>query len=155
MGTLHRHFPTKDDPLATVLEQALTSWLTTAHQTALTTEDPRQALTGFVEQILANQARNHAPVESYAATVDCAPYRDSVLDDLRTPCLKAGLLRPDVTTADLVLLLTSLSQTVQTIGDSHPGQWHRLLRISLDGLSGRNTEPLPEPAPHEGTPRSD
>jgi len=51
----------------------------------------------------------------------------------------------DVTTDDLVLLSGSLSQAVLTTADSHPGQWRRLLRISLDGLSSRNTEPLPEP----------
>ena len=155
MGTLYRHFPTKDDLLATVLEQMLTSWLTTAHETATATEDPWQALIGFFEQTLTNQARNRALVESYAATVECAQHRDSVIEDLRTRCLNAGLLRPDVTTADLALLLTSLSRSVQTTGESHPDQWRRLMRISLDGLSSRNTEPLPEPAPHAGRPGND
>ncbi|WP_374327793.1 hypothetical protein [Streptomyces sp. PSKA30] len=116
-------------------------------------------MTGFFEQTLTNQARNRALVESYAATGGpthaCAQHRDSVIDDLRTRCLNAGLLRPDVTTADLVLLITSLSQTVQTTGDSHPGQWRRLLRISLDGLSSRNPEPLPELAPPADTPGND
>ncbi|MGK5741464.1 TetR/AcrR family transcriptional regulator [Micromonospora sp. URMC 103] len=147
MGTLYRHFPTKDDLLATVLEQEFVSWLTAAHQAATATADPWQALTGFFEQTLTNQARNRALVESYAATGGpsqvCAEQRDFVLDDLRTRCQRAGLLRPGVTTADLVLLLTSLSQTVQA-DDSRPGQWRRLLRISLDGLSSRNTAPLPE-----------
>ncbi|MET9555417.1 helix-turn-helix domain-containing protein [Streptomyces sp. NPDC006645] len=143
MGTLYRHFPTKDDLLSTVLKQMFTSWLTAAHRTAAATEDPWQALTGFFEQTLTNQSHNRALVESYAATVDCAQQRDTVIDDLRTRCLDAGLLRADVTTADLVLLLTSLSQAVQLTGDTHPGQWHRLLRISLDGLSSRNPEPLP------------
>ncbi|WP_113700073.1 TetR/AcrR family transcriptional regulator [Nonomuraea lactucae] len=152
MGTLYRHFPTKDHLLATVLEQEFTSWLTAAHQTATATEDPWQALTGFFEQTLTHLARNRALVESYAATGgpthECARHRDSVFDDLRTRCLNAGLLRPDVSTADLVLLITSLSRAIQATGDSHPGQWRRLLRISLDGLSSRNTEPLPEPAPN-------
>jgi hypothetical protein len=58
--------------------------------------------------------------------------------------MNAGLLRPDVTTADLILLSGSLSQAVLTTGDSRPGQCS-LLRISLDGLSSRNIEPLPEP----------
>ncbi|SFN01925.1 hypothetical protein SAMN04487980_1009236 [Streptomyces sp. cf124] len=61
-------------------------------------------------------------------------------------------LRPDVTTADLVLLSGSLSQAVLTTGDSHPGQWRRLLRIPLDGLSSRNTEPLPDHETHAETP---
>ncbi|MEV6127001.1 TetR/AcrR family transcriptional regulator [Streptomyces violaceusniger] len=152
MGTLYRHFPTKDDLLATVLEREFTSWLTAAHQAAEATEDPWEALTGFFEQTLAHQAGNRALVESYTATGGpprvCAEYRDAFIDELRTRCLNAGLLRAGVTTADLVLLSASLSQVVQATGDSHPGQWRRLLRISLDGLRARNTEPLPEPAVH-------
>ncbi|MEU2288591.1 hypothetical protein ABZ614_43095 [Streptomyces sp. NPDC013178] len=42
-----------------------------------------------------------------------------------------------------------------TTGESHPGQWRRLLRISLDGLSSRITEPLPESATHGDGPWSD
>ncbi|MGW3562375.1 TetR/AcrR family transcriptional regulator [Streptomyces sp. NPDC000941] len=159
MGTLYRHFPAKDDLLATVLGQEFSSWLTDAHRQAAATEDPWQALTGFFEQMLAKQGRNRALVESYAAaggpTEACARHCYSVMDELRTRCLNAGLVRFDLTTADLVLLSTSLSQTVLTAGDSQPGQWRRLLRISLDGLNSRNTEPLPEPAPHADPPRND
>ncbi|AEM85556.1 TetR/AcrR family transcriptional regulator [Streptomyces violaceusniger] len=163
MGTLYRHFPTKDDLLATVLEREFTCWLTAAHEAAEATEDPWEALTGFFEQTLTHQARNRAMVESYAATGApsraCAQYRDAFIDELRTRCLNAGLLRAGVTTADLVLLSASLSQIVQATGDSHPGQWRRLLRISLDGLRARNAEPLPEPesdpAPHGDAPAND
>lgn len=52
-----------------------------------------------------------------------------------------GLLRPDLTGEDLVLFSGSLSQAALTTGDSHPGQGRRLLRISLDRLSSRNTAP--------------
>ncbi|MET4924400.1 TetR/AcrR family transcriptional regulator [Streptomyces sp. PSRA5] len=156
MGTLYRHFPTKDDLLLTVLEQQFGSWLSDAHQQATATEDPWQALTGFFEQMLTTQARNRAVVESYTTnggpTPSCAQRCYTFIDELRTRCMNAGLLRPDVTTDDLVLLSGSLSQAVLTTGDSHPGQWRRLLRISLDGLSSRNTQPLPEPATHADTP---
>ncbi len=151
MGTLYRHFPTKDDLLVTVLGQQFDTWLTDAHERASATDDPWQALTGFFEQILTTQSRNRAVVESYTATngptSSCAQRCYSFIDDLRTRCMNAGLLRPDITTTDLVLLSGSLSQAVLTTGDTHPGQWRRLLHISLDGLSSRNTEPLPEPEP--------
>ncbi|MET8983138.1 TetR/AcrR family transcriptional regulator [Streptomyces sp. NPDC004539] len=159
MGTLYRHFPTKDDLLLTVLELQFGSWLADAHQRATATEDPWQALTGFFEQMLTTQSRNRAVVESYTTnggpTPACAQRCHSFIDELRTRCLDAGLLRPDVTTADLVLLSGSLTQAVLTTGDTHPGQWRRLLRISLDGLSSRNTEPLPDPTPHPDTSRKD
>lgn len=149
MGTLYRHFPTKDELLTTVLEQQFNAWLTDAHQQAVATEDPWQALVGFFEQLLDNQAGNRAVVESYAATggpsSSCVQRCHSLIDQVRTRCVDAGVLRPGVTTDDLFLLSGSLSQTVLTTADSHPGQWRRLLRISLDGLRSRNTEPLPEP----------
>ncbi len=148
MGTLYRHFPTKDELLVHVLEEQFTAWLTDAHRQASATEDPWQALTGFFEQTLSTQARNRALVESYATTGGptraCAERCASFIDDLRTRCADAGLLRPGVTTADLLLLSASLSQTVQLACDSQPGRWRRLLRISLDGLRSRNTEDLPE-----------
>lgn len=156
MGTLYRHFPTKDELLATVVEQQLDAWLTDAHQQALATEDPWQALADFFEQWLNTQAGNRAVVESYTTTggpsSSCVQRCYSVIDQLRTRCVDAGVLRPGVTTDDLFLLSGSLSQAVLTTAESHPGQWRRLLRISLDGLSSRNTEPLPEPGMGTDTP---
>jgi AcrR family transcriptional regulator len=149
MGTLYRHFPTKDELLATVLERQFDAWLTDAHQRAMATEDPWQALAGFFEQLLDNQAGNRAVVESFAATGGpsdaCIQRCYSLIDQLRTRCVDAGLLRPGVTTDDLFLLSGSLSQAILATADSHPGHWRRLLRISLDGLSIRNPDPLPEP----------
>jgi AcrR family transcriptional regulator len=154
MGTLYRHFPTKDELLATVLEQQFNAWLTDAHQQALATEDPWQALAGFFEQLLDNQAGNRAVVESYAATGGpssaCIQRCLSIIDQLRTRCADAGVLRPGVTTEDVFLLSGSLSQAVLNTADSHPGQWRRLLRISLDGLSSRNTGLLPGPGMSTG-----
>jgi AcrR family transcriptional regulator len=150
IGTLYRHFPTKDTLLATVLEQQFNAWLTAAHRQAVATEDPWQALVGFFEQLLDNQADNRAVVESFAATGGpseaCVQRCFSLIDQVRTRCVEAGVLRPGVTTEDLFLLSGSLSQAVRTTADSHPGRWRRLLRISLDGLGSRNTEPLPDPA---------
>ena len=148
MGTLYRHFPTKETLLATVLEQQFNAWLTDAHRQAVATGDPWLALAGFFEQLLDNQAGNRAVVESYATTGGpsnaCIQRCRSLIDEVRTRCADAGALRPGVTTDDLYLLSGSLSQAVLNTADSHPGQWRRLLRISLDGLRSRNTEPLPE-----------
>ena len=159
MGTLYRHFPTKDALLATVLEQQFDAWLTDAHQRAMATGDPWQALTGFFEQLLDTQAGNRAVVESYATTGGpsdaCIERCYAIIDQVRTRCADAGVLRPGVTTEDLFLLSGSLSQAILTTADSHPGKWRRLLRISLDGLSSRNTEPLPEPGPRTDTPATE
>ncbi|MCF3963773.1 TetR/AcrR family transcriptional regulator [Streptomyces fuscigenes] len=149
MGTLYRHFPTKGDLLTTVLEQEFISWITAAEEASAAIADPWQALTVFFEQSLAHLARNRALVEGCADVTgpfpQCARRRIDVMNSLRLRCQEAGLLRPDVTTDDLVLLSMSLSQAVQAAGSTAP--WRRLLQISLDGLSSRNGDPLPDYGP--------
>ncbi|GAB3453791.1 TetR/AcrR family transcriptional regulator [Streptomonospora sediminis] len=148
MGTLYRHFPTKEDLFTTVMEREFTAWLTEGHRVAAATEDPWQALTSFFEHTLTHQARNRALVECYVATGgpthECVRQCDTFLAELHARCRSAGVLRADVTSADLALLLTSLSQVVLASDGGRSGRWRRLLRFSLDGMSSRNTDPLPE-----------
>ncbi|WP_150249340.1 TetR/AcrR family transcriptional regulator [Nocardiopsis deserti] len=148
MGTLYRHFPTKNALFTTVMEREFKAWVTNGHRVAAATEDPWLALTRFFEHTLTHQARNRALVESYldtgGPTHECARLRDSFLEELHARCLDAGVLRAGVTSADLILLLASLSQVAQTPGDGRSGRWRRLLRISLDGLKRHNTDPLPD-----------
>jgi AcrR family transcriptional regulator len=145
MGTLYRHFPSKEDLLLLSLVQQFTAWLTEAQERAAATEDPWQALSGFFEQMLTTQAHNRALMDSFARTggptESCVQQCRAVIDELRGRCEQADLLRRGVRTDDLVTLSASLSHVVQTGGDEH--QWRRLLRISLDGLSSRHPEPLP------------
>ena len=145
MGTLYRHFPSKEDLLLLSLVQQFTAWLTDAEGRAAATEDPWQALSGFFEQMLTTQAHNRALMDSFARTggptESCVRQCRAVIDELRGRCERAGLLRRGVSTDDLVTVSTSLSHVVQTGGDER--QWRRLLTISLDGLTSRNPEPLP------------
>ncbi|MGM1062870.1 TetR/AcrR family transcriptional regulator [Saccharothrix sp. Mg75] len=150
MGTLYRHFPTKDDLLGTILDREFTAWACAARKAAADTDDPRAALEGFFEQALANQGRHRAVVESYSGTwrgpaPDCTRLLNPVVDDLRARAQEAGVLRPDVTTGDLTLLLSSLTLVVQMTAERFPGAWRRQLRICLDGLSGAHAGSLPTP----------
>ncbi|MCE7079832.1 TetR/AcrR family transcriptional regulator [Streptomyces sp. ST2-7A] len=148
MGTLYRHFPTKDDLLHTVLEGQFASWAGAASRAAGTTGDPRRALREFFENALEDRARHRAVVEHCGTAwtgpaPDCVGLLTPVIDDLRGRALAAGVLRPDVTTEDLSLLLASLGQVVQMTAGTCPGMWRRHLRICLDGLDPAHTEPLP------------
>ncbi|WP_153427498.1 TetR/AcrR family transcriptional regulator, partial [Streptomyces alkaliphilus] len=148
MGTLYRHFPTKDDLLRTVLEGEFSTWAGAAHRAADETDDPRRALREFFENALEDRARHRAVVEHCgsawtAPEPDCTHLLTPVIDELRTRALAAGALRPDVTTEDLTLLLAALGQVVQMTADTCPRMWRRQLRICLDGLDPAHTEPLP------------
>ncbi|MFH8347653.1 TetR/AcrR family transcriptional regulator [Streptomyces sp. NPDC018045] len=146
MGTLYRHFPKKEDLVHTVLRKDFSQWAVSARQAAIDAGDPWAALTGFYQQALTGYARHRAIMENFALTWT-APDLEG-LQQLRLVieqlCAGAtGLLRPDVTTDDLLLLLVSLGHAVQLTDNCRPEMWHRLLRISFDGLRADHHEPLP------------
>ncbi|GAA1948034.1 helix-turn-helix domain-containing protein [Amycolatopsis minnesotensis] len=149
MGTLYRHFPKKEDLVHEVLRQEFTGWAESARREAIGAEDPWAALTGFYQQALTGYARHRAIMENFALACS-SPDLDGirqlrlVIEEL---CARAtDLLRPGVTTDDLLLLLVSLGHAVQVTDEHHPQRWHRLLHISLDGLRADHRSPLPADA---------
>jgi len=148
MGTLYRHFPTKDELRNASLDRLFRAWVTRARADASAIADPMAALENFFERTLECRDRSRALNTAYGArthapAAKCELLLDPVIDELRTRAQDAHLVRPDVTVEDLKLLLTALSQLAQTIGDTHPDAWRRVLRISLDGLSSEHTGALP------------
>ncbi|ONI71332.1 TetR family transcriptional regulator [Actinosynnema sp. ALI-1.44] len=146
MGTLYRHFPKKEDLVHTVLRKDFTEWAESARQAAIDAEDPWAALADFYRQALAGSARHRAIMENFALTwstpdLDGINQLRVVLEELRVRA--AGLLRPGVTTDDLLLLLVSLGHAVEITDECRPQLWNRLLHISLDGLRADHHEPLP------------
>ncbi|NKY53059.1 TetR/AcrR family transcriptional regulator [Nocardia vermiculata] len=149
MGTLYRHFPTKEDLVRTVLRGDFTRWAESARAAAADAEDPWAALVDFYEQALTGYAQHRAIMEHFALAL---PVPDPEgIGKLRLVvvelCDRArSVLRPGVTVDDLLLLLVSLGHAVQVTDECRPHMWHRLLRISLDGLRADNLEPLPAAA---------
>jgi AcrR family transcriptional regulator len=136
MGTLYRHFPKKEDLVHTVLRKDFSEWAESARRTAIDAEDPWAALTDFYQQALTGYARHRAIMEGIQQL-------RLVIDELCARAGDAGLLRPGVTTDDLLLLLVSLGHAVQVTDECRPQMWNRLLRISLDGLRADHRGPLP------------
>ncbi|WP_280441370.1 TetR/AcrR family transcriptional regulator [Nocardia brasiliensis] len=145
MGTLYRHFPKKEDLVHAVLRRDFTTWAESARQAAIDATDPWTALTDFYQQALTGYARHRAIVENFALTwtdpdLEGIEQLRLVIEQLRARATE--VLRPGVTTDDLLLLLVSLGHAVQITGEDNPDRWHRLLRISLDGLRAEHREPL-------------
>ncbi|MFD7667481.1 TetR/AcrR family transcriptional regulator [Streptomyces sp. NPDC059788] len=146
MGTLYRHFPKKEDLVRTVLHNDFSKWAESARRTAIDAEDPWAALADFYQQALTGYARHCAIMENFALTwshpdLEGIHQLRLVIEELRARA--AALLRPGVTTDDLLLLLVSLGHAVQFTDECRPHMWQRLLRISLDGLRADHCEPLP------------
>jgi AcrR family transcriptional regulator len=157
MGTLYRHFPTKQDLIRTVLRKDFSTWAESARLATIDAEDPWTALTDFYQQALTGYARHYAIMENFALTwsvpdVEGLQQLRLVVEEL---CASAtGVLRPGVTADDLLLLLVSLGHAVQFTDKCRPQMWNRLLQISLDGLRADHRELPPldtEPDAHRRT----
>lgn len=150
MGTLYRHFPTKDLLLETVLHEHFEEWTRTAADSAAS-RAPAEALHVFLHDALERQANHRALVEQFARTWDttegkatCERSLYPVIDELVARCHEVGALRPGVTGEDISLLLVGLGGIAQLAGArEHPALWRRALRIALDGLQPVHRAELP------------
>lgn len=143
MGTLYRHFPTKDALLDTVLIEDFAAWARSAREAAACQSDPWLALAAFCEDALVRQSCHRAVLERFATDTDtgvgaavAACQRDlhPVIDRLVDRCHQAGVLRGGVSGQDISLLLIALGRVAQSSSPQSPQPWRRLLRITLDGL---------------------
>jgi AcrR family transcriptional regulator len=139
MGTLYRHFPTKEDLLDTVLREDFLAWTREARRAAQDRE-PWDALCSFMEDAIARQARQRAMFERFAhswgaSTVhDCRREVHPVIEELLAACHTAGVLRRGVGPDDISLQLIGLGRIAELTEPTTPGAWRRHLHIALDGL---------------------
>lgn len=159
MGTLYRHFATKEVLLQTVLHEHFAEWTRTALQTA-EGADPATALRAFLADALERQAAHRALVEQFAeawgtaeGVAACSRELHPLIDDLVARCHRVGALRPGVTGEDVALLLIGLGRVAQLAGEQdRPLLWRRALQVALDGLQPVHREQLPGDArsPQDG-----
>jgi AcrR family transcriptional regulator len=151
MGTLYRHFPTKEELVDAVLEDAFAELVELAEQAAAA-EDAWAGLTGFMEQALASHAANRGLKDVLATQEHGArrrAMRERIQPLLRTVIERAqaqGTLRADFTVEDLSLVFWALGRVIETTADIAPQQWRRHLGFLLDGLRASAATPLPVPA---------
>jgi AcrR family transcriptional regulator len=140
IGTLYRHFPTRDDIIAAVYRREVTQ-LADAAKRLLETHPAGEALHEwlrlFVDYIATKKVI--APALASMAGGTSALYESSIelmkgaIADLVEKAIAAGDIRPDVEPFDLVQALGSFAMGVST----SPG-WEtrtlRLIDILMDGL---------------------
>jgi AcrR family transcriptional regulator len=151
MGTLYRHFPTKEELVDAVLEDAFAELVELAEQAAAA-EDAWAGLTGFMEQALASHAANRG-LKDVLATQEHGARRRAMRERIQPLLRKVveraqaqGALRPDFTAEDLSLVFWAVGRVIQTTADIAPQQWRRHLGFLLDGLRASAATPLPVPA---------
>ncbi|WP_007025134.1 TetR/AcrR family transcriptional regulator [Saccharomonospora iraqiensis] len=141
MGTLYRHFPSKDALLETLVAESYAQWVEQARAVARTRPTAWDALAGFVADALTYQRGDRAVLENLAAATTeagrlsaCDRSLRPLVEDLVTAAHAEGALRGEVTADDVLCLLTALARLVEL--DTPPDQVTRCLTVTLTGLTG-------------------
>jgi AcrR family transcriptional regulator len=152
LGTLYRHFPTRDDLVEAVLEDAFEEYIAIAER-ALREPDAWTAFTRFVEEALEMGSHNRALKDVLETGAHGRERARAIRKRLR-PLLarlvdraqEQGALRADFTPQDLSLLFWSSDRVIELAGEVAPDLWRRQLGFLLDGLRADAAHPLPAPA---------
>ena len=144
-ATLYRHFPSKSDLAAAVLEERAAE-LCDVVRGAGEVADPVGALRELVHRIVDVQVRDRSFRDVLAwhdyesgADVPALAELGELIGGIFQRARVAGALRPDAALEDLLLMLTAFDGVSAGAAASAPDSMHRLADVVLDGLLGGST----------------
>lgn len=138
VGTLYRHFPTKEALFEAIVVDRMTRITEQAEQLA-DADDPGAAFFGMLDALAVESARKKDFVHALGGTIerktlDAAKKRfRAALDTLLARAQRASVVRDDVATTDVLALLHG----VLSVGDASAEARRRHLAIVFDGLRAR------------------
>jgi AcrR family transcriptional regulator len=140
MGTLYRHFPTKDALIDAIVD-ARFEQLTAAADEALKADDPWEGFERFLVTAVVLQASDRGFKDALAARGRDERGVKAARRRLRARIARllergqaAGAIRADLDPADVTVLLWASSRVVERTADVAPGQARRFLAFHLDGM---------------------
>lgn len=140
IGTLFRHFPTKEALLEAVFVERLSALADEANALALAPE-PGEVFVAFIRDVLL-QARSKSAIADALASAgvdlqhtaaDVKAELNSALERLLSNAQRAGAVRDDISIAELLAVLVGASRAVQHLGGNAELE-ARTITIFLDGL---------------------
>jgi AcrR family transcriptional regulator len=150
-GTVFRHFPTKEDLIASIVSGHIAVLADAARRLA-DSPDAGVALLEFLT-IAADQRQRHDLTFLQSAS-DGDPRVTEVRDALHAHLERlvdrartSGAIRADITETDVFLMMCAPVHIVENLTAPAPLLWQRYLAIIFDGLRPDGAHPLPQPPP--------
>jgi len=149
VGTLYRHFPTKDDLIAALAGDRFERMAEKAEQ-ALEADDPWEGFCGFIRFAVQIQADDRGLCDVMGSRPDVmgaaaeAAGLDVLIDRLVKRVQRSGDLRPDLDWQDIPMISCALGGATKPKGPG-VGRWPRMVEIVIDGLRAPGTSKLPKP----------
>ncbi len=151
IGTLYRRFPTKEDLVDAVLEEAFGEFITVAEE-ALAEPDAWTGFTSFLERALTLhgadrglkdlvESSQHGLARSEAKRATLRPLIRQLVERAQAQ----GTLRADFAAEDVSVVFWSAGRVIEQTSAVAPDYWRRYLGLVLDGLRAGAATPLPEP----------
>ncbi len=149
VGTVCRHFPTKQDLVDAVLRRMFEALVQDANA-ALEVDDPGEGFRSFVVALSEFQVRHRALAEQMAAQIEGSaegkPFRVALWDaitELLAHAQSAGAVRADIGPSDVAMLVSGVAHAAALVGDGHARVRERYVTIVLDGLRPAEPSALP------------
>jgi AcrR family transcriptional regulator len=140
VGTLYRHFPTKEALFEAIVSSRLESMLATARDLS-GGADPTDGLFTFLREMAGNASAKHDLIDALgSAGIDVKSNCSAVIDEIKTyveqmrrRAVDAGTVRADVSTDEMIGLVVGTCQAA-----AHAGQGEvnlgRLVEVVCNGL---------------------
>jgi AcrR family transcriptional regulator len=151
IGTLYRHFPTRQDLLLAAFQPRLHEFSEGAMK-VLEVADPWEAFVSYLENLCRVQAGdrgfNDFLSRRFPGNADTERIHDQMCEQIESVLARAqesGQVRPDLAVADIVNLIWSNGRMMDATSATAPNEWRRHLYLMLDAYRAGRAHPLPEP----------
>lgn len=148
VGTVYRHFPTKEDLIAVLVAQRFERLAEKARE-GLEAEDAWQGICEFIRFSAQIQADDRGLCEVMGSRPDLMEAAalevglPELCDRLVKRAQRSGDLRRDLAWEDVPMIACGLGRITQADVGPAKGRWPRLVEIILDGLRAPGSAKLP------------
>jgi len=155
ISALYRRYPSKEALLQKLCGDGLKLYIAVAERALADKGDPWEAFAGYLRGIV--DADTNSLTIKLAGTFHPTEelYQDATRSSevairLRDRAVEAGVLRPDITTADIALLFEQLASIKFADAERTSRLRHRFLALTMDALRQPPAHhPLPGPPPQD------